>query len=224
MTTLDRLAYTHAATGTTLPYLSARPTRGPSPAGAPLLLFLHGGRDRGSNELDLLLRWAPPKLVAESADLPFHFVAPQIPVDTTWTDHGAALLGLVDELVSHAGIDADRVVLAGFSLGAAGAWQIASQHPERFAGLVAVSGRVGDDVNLAALKATPAWVFHGGRDDKLPSTDVERAVAQLRVRGASVNYTLYPHGDHFIADQAFTDAGLQPWLLSRHRGAAQRAA
>ena len=196
-----------------LPFLHARPA-GPATAPAPLLLFLHGGRDRG-DDLDLLLRWAPPKQAAERTDLPYHFVAPQIPVDTTWPEHVDALLTLVDHLVATAHVDPRRIVLAGFSLGATGAWQIASQHPQRFAGLVAVSGRVTESVNLAALANTPAWVFHGRRDDKLPSVDTERAIAQLRSRGGSVRYTLYPEGDHFIGDQAFADGGLQDWLLSR---------
>ena len=51
-------------------YLLAR-TEAPKPA--PTLLFLHGARDR-SSDLGLLLRWAPPKLVAESAGLPYHFI------------------------------------------------------------------------------------------------------------------------------------------------------
>lgn len=224
MTILERLSYTHAATGHRLPYLLARATRSKTGAAAPLLLFLHGGRDRGHDDLDLLLRWAPPKQVAEAVELPYHFAAPQIPPEATWPEQVDAVLGLLDHLLAETGADADRVLLSGFSLGAAGAWQIASRHPGRFAGIVAVSGRIGDEVSFDALRTLPAWVFHGGRDDKLPAVDVERALTQLRVRGASVNYTLYPHGDHFIADQAFADAGLESWLLSRHRGAAQRAA
>lgn len=219
---LERRTLPHGGLPAFLPYLFA-PAARKGHAAAPLLLFLHGGRDRG-DDLGLLLRWAPPRLVDEAGELPYHFAAPQIAADTTWPEHTDALLALIDHLVSHEAVDPDRVILAGFSLGAAGAWEIASKAPQRFAGLITVSGRANERVDFEALKSLPTWVFHGGRDDKLPATDTERTVAQLRVRGAAVNYSFYPHGDHFIADQAFADPGLQPWLLSRHRGAVRRAA
>lgn len=191
-----------------LPYLHARPTA--QHGATSLLLFLHGARDRG-DDLDLLLRWAPPRQVAESSALPHHFVAPQIPADATWGGHAGAVFELIDHLVATEGVDPARVVLAGFSLGAAGVWQLATLQPDGFAGLIAVSGRVPDALDLRVLQGKPAWVVHGGRDDKVAAADTERALGPLRP-GGGLRFTLLPDGDHFIADQAFADPALQAWL------------
>lgn len=197
-------------------YLLAR-TASPKPA--PALLFLHGARDRG-NDLDLLLRWAPPKLVAESSGLPYHFIAPQLPEGATWPDRVDDVLSLVDLLARSGTVDPARLVIAGFSLGAAGAWEIAARHPGRFAGLVAVSGRVPATARPEDLRGLPVRIFHGGSDDKLPAAAIEAHVEALRSQGNPVAYTLYPDGDHFIADRAFTDPDLEGWLLARRRTAA----
>ena len=197
-----------------LPYLQARPFR--SAADAPLLVFLHGGRDRG-DDLDLLLRWSPPKAVAANVGRTHHFIAPQLPADAAWTDRPGDVLALIDQVVEAERISPARVVLAGFSLGAAAAWQLAADHPTRFAGLVVASGRVPGGLSLAALAQTPIWVFHGGLDDKLPHSDVERHVASLRAAGGQVDYTLYPQGNHFISEQAFVDSGFLSWLQARRR-------
>ncbi|MDM0087196.1 dienelactone hydrolase family protein [Variovorax sp. J22G40] len=198
-----------------LPYLLAR-TAAPKPA--PALLFLHGARDRG-HDLDLLLRWAPPRLVAESAGLPYHFIAPQLPEGATWPERADDLLSLVDTLAASGTIDPARLLVAGFSLGAAGAWEIAARHPGRFAGLVAVSGRVPETARPQDLRGLPVRIFHGGSDDKLPATAIEAHVEALRLQGNPVAYTLYPDGDHFIADRAFGDPALEGWLLARRRTA-----
>lgn len=195
------------------PYLLAR-TEAPKPA--PAVLFLHGARDRGS-DLDLLLRWAPPKQVAESAALPYHFIAPQLPEGATWPDRADDVLSLVDVLIDAGALDPARLVIAGFSFGAAGAWEIAARHPGRFAGLVAVSGRVPDTVKPQDLRGLPVRIFHGGSDDKLPVSAIEAHVEALRSQGNPVAYTLYPEADHFIADRAFADPELESWLLTRRR-------
>lgn len=211
---LDYLS--HGTARGPLPYLYGAPAR--SSANAPLLVFLHGGRDRG-DDLNLLLRWSPPRQVAASPDRGHHFVAPQLPADAAWTDRPEDVLALIDDVVATRGIDPQRVVLAGFSLGASAAWQLAADHPDRFAGLAVASGRVPRGLPLDALARTPTWVFHGGLDDKLPHAEVEAHVAELRARGGHVDYTLYPQGNHFISEQAFVDSGFAPWLLARVRRA-----
>lgn len=198
-----------------LPFLHGRPTSRAA-EGAPLLLFLHGARDRGA-DLSLLLRWAPPTLYAAASERPLHFVAPQIPADTTWPQHRDAVLALLDHLIAREGVDPSRVLLAGFSLGAAGAWDLAAHHPERFAGLVAVSGRLPPGLDHAALATVPAWVVHGGRDDKVPLAEAEAGVAALRAEGGRVDWLVHPQGDHFIADAAYGDPRLHQWLLDRRR-------
>jgi|GEM_PF-1125386 len=195
-----------------LPYLfSASPREG-----APLVVFLHGAKDRGQ-DLSKLLAWGFPRFVAESAPLSYHWLALQIPEETTWPQWKHELFGLIDELAARHG--AREVLLSGFSLGSAGTWALGVEHSDRFAALVIVSGRLPeavDDHQLSALRDTPVWVFHGERDDKAPASDAAVAADRLRALGGQVRFTLIPGADHFIADAVYGSTELQEWLASGH--------
>jgi predicted peptidase len=173
---------------------------------APLVLFLHGARDRG-NDLNVLLKWGLPRFVDVSDPLPYVFAAPQLPEGQTWVERELDVIALLDELIASQPIDPSRVILSGFSLGTAGAWHIAASYPGRFAGLVAVSGRVPktlEETQLAALNEIPIQIFQGGKDEKLPIEDTQQVVTTLRGLGGTVDFTVLPDGDHFIADEVYS--------------------
>ncbi|MCF2145635.1 dienelactone hydrolase family protein [Desmonostoc muscorum LEGE 12446] len=186
---------------------------------APLVLFLHGARDRGT-DLNVLLKWGLPRFVNESSPLPYFFAAPQLPEEQTWVDRESDVIALLDELIASQPIDPSRVILSGFSLGTAGTWHIGASHPDRFAGLVAVSGRVPKTLEasqIAALKEIPIQIFQGAKDEKLPIEDTQQIVDTLRGLGGIVDFTVFPEGDHFIADEVYGDSKLQKWLISQNR-------
>lgn len=200
-----------------LPYLFSAAANADKPA--PLVLFLHGGRDRGT-DLNTLLKRGLPRFVNESDSLPYFFAAPQIPEEHTWVDRASDAIALLDQLIASHPIDPSRVIIAGFSLGSAGAWHLSTSHPNRFAGLVAVSGRVPKtlgETELAALKDIPIQIFQGGKDENLPVEDTEQFVSTLRRLGATVDFTVLPEGDHFIADQVYGASELQQWFVSLTR-------
>jgi predicted peptidase len=204
----------HDTSNGSLPYIfSSANTNQP----APLVLFLHGARDRGT-DINVLLKWGLPHFVDSSESLPYVFVAPQLPEGQTWVDRADDVIALLDELIASQPIDASRVILSGFSLGTAGAWHIAASYPGRFAGLVAVSGRVPktlEEAQLAALKEIPIHIFQGGKDEKLSIEDTQNIVDTLRGAGGTVDFTVLPDGDHFIADEVYSDSKLQQWLVSQ---------
>lgn len=201
-----------------LPYLFS-PVSEDANKPAPLVLFLHGARDRG-NDLNVLLKWGLPRFVNESSSLPYFFLAPQLPEGQTWIERESDVIALLDNFIASRSIDPSRVILSGFSLGTAGAWHIAASHRDRFAGLVAVSGRVPktlEENQLAALKEIPIQIFQGGKDEKLSVEDTQQIVDTLRRLGGTVDFTLLPEGDHFIADEVYSDPKLQQWLISQSR-------
>ena len=86
--------------------------------------------------------------------------------------------------------------------------------------MVAVSGRVPQAIaekDLAKLKDIPVQVFQGGKDANIPIADVEKFVETLSGLGVSVNLTVFPDGDHFIADAVYSDPALQQWFVSQTR-------
>ncbi|QLE57306.1 dienelactone hydrolase family protein [Nostoc sp. TCL26-01] len=186
---------------------------------APLVLFLHGARDRG-NDLNILLKWGLPRFVNESSPLPYFFLAPQLPEGQTWVERESDVIALLDNFIASRSIDPSRVILSGFSLGTAGAWHIGASHGDRFAGLVAVSGRVPQTLEpnqLAALKEIPIQIFQGAKDEKLSIEDTQKIVDTLRVAGGQVDFTVLAEGDHFIADEVYSDPKLQQWFVSQSR-------
>lgn len=201
-----------------LPYLFASASANANLPG-PLVLFLHGARDRGT-DLNQLLKWGLPRFVNESNVLPYNFAAPQIPESQTWVDRASDVIALLDELIASHAIDPARVILAGFSLGSAGVWHLATSYPDRFAGLVAVSGRVPQTLKpseLAALKDIPIQIFQGGKDANLSIEDANQFVATLRELGVTVNFTVFLERDHFIADEVYSALELQQWFSSLSR-------
>ena len=51
----------------------------------PLMLFLHGSGERGTN-VDKVTVHGPPKIVKTKKDFPFILVSPQCPDERTWRD------------------------------------------------------------------------------------------------------------------------------------------
>lgn len=205
----------HTTSNGALPYLFSATSH----ESAPLVLFLHGARDRGA-DLNTLLKWGLPRFVNESDSLSYFFAAPQLPEEQTWVDRASDVIALIDELLASNPIDPAQVIIAGFSLGAAGTWHLATSYPDRFAGLVAVSGRIPKtlgDSELAVLKEIPIQIFQGGKDEKLPVADTEQFAATLKGLGTDVTLTVLPDRDHFIADEVYGSAELQQWLSSVSR-------
>jgi poly(3-hydroxybutyrate) depolymerase len=100
----------------TINYLLYLPTEyGQNPSARwPLILFLHGAGERGS-DLSKLTAYGPPKLVAEGQDLPFIIVSPQVPARATWDID--ALDAVLGEVLQKYAVDEDRVYLTGVSMG-----------------------------------------------------------------------------------------------------------
>src|SRR3954452_4224364 len=82
----------------------------------PLLVFLHGAGECG-DDLDLVKRHGPPRLVEAGRDFPFLIASPQ-------SRRGGWPVGAVDRwldvVVAGSRVDEDRVYLTGISMGGFG--------------------------------------------------------------------------------------------------------
>src|SRR4029079_15979737 len=72
----------------------------------PLLLFLHGGGERG-DDLNLVKRHGPAKLIEQGKQIPFIVVTPQCPTDGWW--HPDELIALLDDISAKYKVDPDRI-------------------------------------------------------------------------------------------------------------------
>lgn len=184
----------------------------------PLMLFLHGAGERGS-DLDKVKVHGPPKLVAQGKSLPFIIASPQCPTGRSWSDPAQiqVLIALLDDLVEKHQVDESRVYLTGLSMGGYGTWSLASSRPERFAAIVPICG--GGQPRMAReLRDVPIWVFHGAKDNVVPLAQSEQMVEAVKAAGGDVQFTVYPEAQHDSWTATYDNPKLYEWLLSHRKG------
>jgi predicted peptidase len=178
----------------------------------PLMLFLHGAGERGS-DLNRVKKHGPPKLIEQGKDLPFIVVSPQCPAGQWWPECLDTLLALLDEVESSYAVDRERVYLTGLSMGGFGTWSLACQQPDRFAAIVPICG--GGPWYLAdRLKGTPVWAFHGAKDAVVPLRLSEEMVDAVQRRGGDAKLTVYPEANHDSWTLTYDNPELYTWFLS----------
>ncbi|HOK66613.1 MAG TPA: prolyl oligopeptidase family serine peptidase [Anaerohalosphaeraceae bacterium] len=181
----------------------------------PLLVFLHGAGERGS-DLNRVKAHGPAKLVEQGRDFPFVIVSPQCPEGQWWPILGREVLALIDEMLERYKIDPDRVYLTGLSMGGYGTWAIASAWPERFAAIVPICGG-GRPFTAANLEKVPVWAFHGAKDPVVPLSESQQMVEAVNRAGGKAKLTVYPDAEHDSWTQTYDNPELYQWLLSHRR-------
>jgi predicted peptidase len=188
----------------------------------PLLLFLHGAGERGTN-LSKVTVHGPPKIVKTRPDFPLIVVSPQCPEGETWSNE--TLLALLDDVSKRYRVDTKRVYLTGLSMGGFGTWSLGVQHPERFAAIAPICGG-GETIrvllasrrNSAALKSLGVWAFHGAKDPVVLLEESERMVNALKKADAKdVKLTIYPEAEHDSWTETYRNEELYQWFLEHER-------
>jgi predicted peptidase len=193
----------------------------------PLILFLHGAGERGTNVWAVAVH-GPPKLVREQADFPFIVVSPQCPSGRTWDND--EVLGLLDEILTTQPVDPARVYLTGLSMGGFGTWSLGLTHPDRFAAIVPICGGgdplkvlLADPKKAGALRTLPVWAFHGAKDPVVRLVESERMVDALKKAGVrEVDLTVYPEAQHDSWTETYANPKLYEWLLQHQRAPAAK--
>lgn len=188
----------------------------------PLMLFLHGSGERGTNLAKVAVH-GPPKIVKTNADFPFILVSPQCPSGTTWSDD--ALLALLDEIQEKYRVDENRVYLTGLSMGGYATWSLGLKNPDRFAAIAPICGGgnlltilLPDQGKQSALKRLPVWAFHGGKDSVVPLRESEQMIEALKKAGnEETKLTIYPEAGHDSWSEAYDNPELYEWLLQHTR-------
>jgi predicted peptidase len=191
---------------------------GEEPEAWPLVVFLHGSGERGS-DLERLRRHGPLALVDQGRELPFYALVPQCPTDSDWRPLLSLIWEEIDRLLATEAIDPERIYLTGLSLGGYGTWALAAYAPDRVAALAPICG--GGDPRLAEkLSAIPAWFVHGALDRAVGIEESAALVRALREAGGSPRFTVYPYGGHNVWTRTYEDEAFWDWLLAQRRGVA----
>ncbi len=203
-----------------LDYLLSLPAEYESQESWPLVLFLHGAGERGSDVNQVKVH-GPPKLVESGEEFPFILVSPQCPMTVTaadgqqrrgWWDP-VSLTALLDEVIAKHNVDQNRVYVTGLSMGGFGTWALAAHTPHRFAAIAPICGG-GDPTTCNRLTNMGVWVFHGGQDRVVPLDRSQRMVDALKEAGVDLNFTIYEEAGHDSWTATYDNPKLYEWLLS----------
>jgi predicted peptidase len=202
----------------------------------PIVLSLHGSGERGDDGEAQLRVGLGPAVRAAMDTFPAIVVFPQAPNGAAWTGATAhAAMAALEAAAAELGADPRRTYLTGISMGGFGTWQLALEHPERFAALVPICGglrpvtrhpeirvcgpapdEVAEHAYVAARTAAiPSWLFHGADDRQVPPEESRAMVRALESVGAPVRYTEYPGVGHNSWDLAYATPELWSWLFAQ---------
>lgn len=188
----------------------------------PLIFFLHGAGERGS-DVWMVTKHGPPKVDTKTPNFPFIVVSPQCPDGRIWSND--LLLALLDDVEKRYAVDLHRVYLTGLSMGGYGTWSLGLSHPERFAAMAPLAGG-GDFITpylvgmtqKSELLSLPIWAFHGAKDPVVPVEESKRMVDIMKKLGdQDVKLTIYPEARHDCWTQTFDKPDLFDWFLQHTR-------
>lgn len=183
----------------------------------PLVIYLHGGSQRG-NDLHKLNEYGLPYLISKGQNFKFIIASPQCPLNKFWTTDNWIDSLLID-LNAKCRIDTTRIYLTGISIGAYGVFNVAMDSPEKFAALLPLCGGCNDSdtSRICNLRNIPIWAFHGISDDKIPISETERIVETLKRCGDKILFTRIENEGHSIQYLYETKPEIYDWLLKQKK-------
>ena len=182
-------------------------------ASFPLLLYLHGAGDRGSDLMSVREHGLPGYL-SDGGKYPTIVAVPQCRKNCYWQPD--ELSRLLDFLEGQFAVDLERIYILGESMGGSGAWSLAHHSPQRFAAVVPLCGG-GDPQAGESLKNVPIWAFHGEQDNIVPLAESERMVNAVAKVGGNARLTVLEGRGHDLRDLAWKHEALVEWMLNQRR-------
>lgn len=186
----------------------------------PLVVFLHGAGERGTDNraqvdgTQSALRFALPE---NQSQWPCFILAPQCPAGLTWAGLNAgdnwsdtdgtgdftaqptwpllAFMKLLQQLTNAAPaglrIDPAQIHITGLSMGGFGTWESISRWPGVFRSAVPICGG-GDPLKAPVIGDTRVWAIHAEDDSTVPVDRSRQMILALRRLGISPRFTEYP--------------------------------
>jgi predicted peptidase len=181
----------------------------------PLVIFLHGSGERGT-DLELLKKHGPPKLIAAGQKFPAVIASLQCEPKQIWSPQGVK--AVTDHLIKTERIDTSRVYLTGLSMGGFGTWETAMEYPDTYAAIAPICGGAGVRWVMAdRIAKLPCWIFHGDKDAAVPVEFSHKIHDALKKIGAPVKLTIYPGVGHDSWTRTYDNPEFWAWLFAQKR-------
>jgi predicted peptidase len=219
--------------GNKLPYRVLAPTKLNAATKYPLVIFLHGAGERGSDNKKQLVHgmndFASDEIMAK---YPAFVIAPQCPEEKRWVEVDwkldshqmpaqpseplAGVFDLIDSFVKSKPVDPKRIYITGLSMGGFGVWDAIQRRPELFAAAVPICGG-GDPILAKQIQVVPIWAFHGDKDQTVKVERSRQMIEALKGVGAEPEYTEYKGVEHDSWTQTYKDAAVYEWMFAQRK-------
>jgi len=212
--------------GQKLPYKVLYPENFNPAEKYPLILFLHGAGERGTD--GQLQTVHGNDLFAGPQTAGAIVLAPQCPEEDSWilkvkwsswpeeAPISGSLMGvkeLLDAMISLGFVDEEAVYCTGLSMGGMGTFDLVMRYPDLFAAVQPICG----GVNLERIKAykgnTAFRIFHGMVDDTVPLSGSVNAYEALKAAGKDATLVTYERVNHNSWDYAFKEEDFISWFF-----------
>ena len=184
---------------------------GPEPSAANTAIILvhgRGARARSILDFDRQIDRDDVTYLAPQAHqgswYPQSFMAP-IDTNQPHLDSALAKLGRVREAVRDDGFPTDRTIFLGFSQGACLASEFVARNPDRYGGLVVLSGGLIGPEGISfdyvgSMDGTPVFLGCGDQDPHIPVERVEASARTFDDLGAAVEKRIYEGMGHGVIE------------------------
>jgi predicted peptidase len=200
----------------------------------PMVIYLHGAAERGSDNLKQIntdaLIWIDQQVQEKH---PCYVIIPQCPKGKYWVNierkfpfthyqqdqipvnkQTKALLEIIDHFIKNYPVDPSRIYLAGFSMGSAGAWDLITRYPEKFAASINMAGTC-DPSKAGKAVSVPIRAFNGAEDEIMPPELNSAMCDAIKKLGGDCELMVFEGVDHVCTDHAYQTPGLFDWLFSQ---------
>jgi len=182
----------------------------------PLLIFLHGSGEKGS-DIEKVKVHGPFKYL-KANDLDAYVLAPQCSENTYWESESLYQL-ILKICKENKNIDTNRIYLTGLSMGAWGAWNLVFTHPDTFACLVPIAGFV-DRIPMienCKIKNIPTRIFHGLVDDVVSVNYSIEIYKKLKPCSVDLELTIFDDANHDSWSRVYDNEQIYNWMFQQSK-------
>lgn len=209
----------------------------------PLVLFLHGAGERGSdNEAQMIHGSKMFTNPVNQERYPSFVIFPQCPANMYWsfekrpdkisedkfeadapiTNQLATVKELLDWHIANMPVDKNRIYIMGLSMGGMATFDMACRFPDIFAAAIPICGGIETNRLKNVVGKVSFRIFHGDSDPVVPVELSRKAYTTLKDNNAKVEYIEFPAATHDSWTPAFNRTDFMKWIYSQKKRAKNR--
>ena len=225
--------FTYESYGESLNYRLYTPKNLPKDKKIPVVLFLHGAGERGTDNTKQLKHGVKSIINYSIANNQSCFlIAPQCPPKKQWanipwpkTNHTMPefpstplklALELLVKKIKSLPIDTNRIYITGMSMGGYGTWDALSRKPRLFTAALPLCGG-GDVKQVSKFESIPIQTVHGDADRAVPVENSRQMIRALKTVGAKPLYIEKAGVGHDVWTSTYNDRSILDWLFSQKK-------